>query len=121
MSKQILPSNFNRRVQFKRAIPVVDDGGGVSTSEYELLYTTWASIENLSTEQKIQYGLDAFKSAMRVTMRYNTDRNMSTDLIMNYLDATDIRQYTIQSQNLQTEGYKRFQILIVVQVEVGTG
>jgi head-tail adaptor len=118
MPKKIYPSEFRRRVTFKQAIPIVDDGGGVSTSEYEELYTTWAKVEDLSTNQKVYYGLDAFKDTKRVTVRFTDGRNITTAMIMDYINGDNTIPYQIISQQMYTQDYKRYQELIVQGFDV---
>lgn len=106
-------SNFRRRVKFLQAVPVVVDGGGVSTASYTTLYTTWAEIIDLKTEDKLKYGLDGFSDAKEVNLRYSTGRDITTDLLVQYIDGNVTVDYKIISQQMITQDYKRFQQLVI--------
>jgi len=118
MPKKIYPSELRRRVTIKRAIPVITDGGGVDTSEYEVLYTTWAKVTDLTTSQKVYYGLDAFKDNKEVIMRYVEGRDITTDLVVDYIDGQVTTSYSIKSQQMYTQDYKRYQIIIIEGFDV---
>ncbi len=118
MAKKVFVSEFRRRVSFKQAVPVVDDAGGVSTSQYNTLYTTYAKVEDMNTKEKVTYGLDAFLDVKKVTLRYSTGRDITTDLVMDYINGQVTTSYQIISQQMITQDYKRYQELIVQGFDV---
>jgi head-tail adaptor len=106
----IMPSTFNRRLTVKRSTPTVDAGGGVS-STFTDLYTTWASVVNMSTSRKMYLGIDLFTNAYDIRFRY-----AGSDIL-----TSDMLQYEggllkIIGTQLVTESYKKFWVLTAVEV-----
>lgn len=114
----IRPSEFNRRIIVNSFTPVTDSGGGTSNAATVELFRTWAKIENMGTNEKVQYGIDAFKTAFKLTMRFTTERQLTTQMQIVYNDAGVAYPLMIMGITLITEGYKRYQIIICQAFDV---
>lgn len=107
----IEPSTFNRRITVKRSVVTVDAAGGVSSTT-EDLFTTWASVDSLSTYRKVLYGFDAFDSVYEIRLRYAADRQFTTAYLVDYENST----LSVTSVQLVRQSYKTFNILICKEV-----
>lgn len=108
---EILVSDFNRKITIKRAVAVVDNAAGSSTiSETTIYDNIWADVDGLSTSRKQYLGIEAFRSAFDMIFRQGVDLTVA-DLI--YYEN---KIYTIHSVQLVTQWYKRFYIIVAVDV-----
>ena len=116
----ILPSAFNRRITVKQAVNSVNASGGVSVGSYTVLFTTWASVNNMKTGAKIQFGLDAFTSAFKIVFYYATGRDLTTGMLIDYLDGGTTISLRIMSVNMIAENYKKYLVVMAQEVEASS-
>ena len=118
MSNDLLiqPSTFNRRIQVQRALVTTDAGGGTSDT-LEDRFTTWASVDNLSTGRKTYLGYDAFDSVYEIKCRYTADRKFTVADLVNYMDGGVTITMQITSVQLVRQSYKVFSVLMAKGVD----
>ena len=108
-------SSFNRRITVKSANVAIGATGGPSSNGFTTRFTTWAHIENMSTNRKVYYGMDAFESAYLVQVRWASSREFTSNDLIDYLDGGVTKTLIVKSVTLNTEGYKKFNTLIAVE------
>lgn len=112
--KRILPSTFTSRITVKVPILLQDAAGGIATSGYDEEYTTWAHVDELSANRLAYYGMDLFSSAWEITLRNNSDRQMTTGTVIEYRGQNLIAK----SVHIITQNYRRFIKMICVLSDV---
>ncbi len=107
----ILPSTFRRRITVKAPITLTDSAGGIGTTGYTDLYTTWASVNEISTNRLAYYGMDIFTTAWEIKLRYIATRTISTGTVIGYGDKLLI----VNDPKVIEQDYKRFIVLICTE------
>jgi head-tail adaptor len=110
--KIIDPSTFRRRITIQSVSTAVDAGGGVGNAVITDLFTTWASVLNMSTNRKTYLGMDLFQSAYDIQLRYSAGRDVKTDWLILYGSIT----LRITSSQLISQDYKQFLVITAVEV-----
>lgn len=112
--KIIQPSSFRRRITVKTPVTLQDAAGGIETSGYEPLFSTWALVDQMSTNRLAFYGMDLFQNAWEVVFRYTPSRNITVGSVIEY-EGQDI---IVKSSQLVRQDYKTFLTLICIQSEI---
>lgn len=110
---EINASYFNRRITVKRAATLADTGGGTANAGFDIRFSSWASVEEMSTQRKAYYGLDLFTTFWEVKLRYSANRSFTTADLIDYSGQT----LSVQAATVIIQGYKQFNVLICVVSE----
>lgn len=103
---------MNKRVVLKY-IDKVADGLGGNTATDVIVDEIWAELQTLSANERLIYGLEAGVRAIKMRTRFNIDRNLTQQYVIEYTDMfNDVRRFRITSVIQPNEDGRFYELIL---------